>query len=46
MIPTTTAGMVIDRISMRSKLYGATSVSVNIAAIAAETGDAANAIPD
>jgi hypothetical protein len=46
MMPTTAAGIVIARIFGRPKSYGATSVSVSIAAIAADTGDAASAIPD
>ena len=46
MIPMTPAGNVIDRIWARSKLYGSTAVRVTIAAIAAETGDAASDMPD
>ena len=45
-MPITQDGMVIARISVSPRLYGATSVRVSIAAMAAETGDAARAIPD
>ena len=45
-IPITHEGIVMARISVRPRLYGATSVRVSIAAIAAETGEAARAIPD
>ena len=45
-IPIRHAGIVMDRISVRPRLYGATSVRVSIAAIAAETGEAASAMPD
>ena len=46
MMPITHAGTVMARIWVSPRSYGATSVSVSIAAIAAETGEAASAIPD
>jgi hypothetical protein len=46
MIPTIAAGMVTDSTLTMSKLYGATSVSVIMAAIAAETGLQARAMPE
>ena len=45
-MPTRHDGIVMARISVRPRLYGATSVRVSIAAIAAETGEAASAMPD
>src|SRR6478735_2058088 len=45
-MPTMQAGRVIARIWVRPKLYGATSVRVSMAAIAADTGEAASATPD
>ena len=45
-MPTTQAGKVMARICPSPRLYGATSVRVSIAAMAAETGDAASAMPD
>ena len=45
-MPTRQAGSVMARISIRPRLYGPTSVNVSIAAIAAETGEAASATPD
>ncbi len=45
-MPTMQAGSVMARIWVRPRLNGATSVRVSIAAIAAETGEAANATPD
>ena len=46
MIPTIAAGMVIDSTLTMSKLYGSTSVRVIIAAMAAETGLQARAMPE
>jgi hypothetical protein len=45
-MPMSAAGMVTESTSTMLKLYGATSVSVIIAAIAADTGLQASAIPD
>lgn len=45
-MPITHAGIVIARIWVSPRLYGSTSVNVSIAAIAAETGEAASAMPD
>ena len=45
-MPITAAGMVTERTSTIEKLYGATSVSVIIAAIAADTGLQASAMPE
>ena len=45
-MPTRHAGIVTARIWVRPKLYGSVSVSVSMAAIAADTGDAASATPD
>ena len=46
MMPMTHAGNVIARIWPSPRSYGATSVRVSIAAMAAETGEAASAMPD
>ena len=45
-MPITQDGIVMARIWVSPRLYGATSVRVNMAAIAADTGDAARAMPD
>ena len=45
-MPISAAGIVTDSTSIMLKLYGATSVSVIIAAMAADTGLHARAMPD
>src|SRR5918993_404122 len=45
-MPTMQAGRVMARIWVSPKLYSLVSVSVNIAAMAADTGEAARATPD